>query len=307
MKPTDRFDKKFHRDAPVWGHGSKLEKPIPVKKFFMVSVIVVGGMALCTALLWLSTLWRITEVTVEGCDRYAPAAITDRAGIREGDLCLGFDTFAVERRLKEELPLLERVKVHIGITGHVTISVSEEEALYYTQHHTNYYLIAADDMTVLDVSSDPRGFANAGAVYVGLPEEARVRVGDKLSYIYLPYEPVTAPEEEVTYPTQNEDPNKEFAYVQKAIDTVMGWSLAPRVTGMELSDRFAAYLVLDGRIRVDLGKVDGLDRKLNRAAQILEMEGEGEDIPAVVNVSNPDRSSYREDAALILPPWVLKT
>jgi hypothetical protein len=144
-------------------------------------------------------------------------------------------------------------------------------------------------------------------VYIGLPEATRVRVGEKLSFINLPYEPDSMPEELVTYELETDVPEVEHAYVFDFVEALMASPLASRVTGMELGDRYDIRLVLDGRILVKIGDMDELDRKLTMTERSLEDRAQaGKDdgsLPVLVDVSDPARIIHRASPDIQLPDW----
>ena len=304
---SDPFDARFgqgvgDRETAARYRRSHAEGQVFFRQYAMLLGITLAAMTLCVAMLWLGRLWRVSTVVVEGCTYYAPAAVAVESGVKGGDEYLNVDPWDVEARLKAALPLLSHVNVSKKLNGTVVIRVTEHAELYYTQHNRNYYVISAADMQVLEVASSGNLYRSMGAVYVGLPAEAWVRVGEPLGYRYLPYTTDEEGDEVSTYDVTNEDPHMEFSYVQKTVDAVMAWDRVDRVDGMELSDRYGLYLVVDGRVCVRLGKAENLERKLSRAAQILDREPEGE-LPVVLDVSNPEAASWREEPDMVLPHW----
>ena len=302
----DAFRARFARgfDLPsARGSTADAERDNARNRTYLIAVGgVLAAMLFCTVALWAGTLWKITEVTVTGCDHYAPAAVAYRGGLVADREFLGIDSRTAERRIREAFPLIEEVKVEKHLNGRVTVEVTEYTDLYYTCHNQNYYVIAAEDKQVLQVASAGTVYRDMGAVYIGLPAEARVRVGEPLTYAYLPYD---MSEAETLYDTRAEDANEEFAYVDSVVSAVMNWALADRVTGMELSDRYTMYIILDGRIKVTVGKQTDLERKLAFAANFLSNDDGDGDIPAVLDVSDHENASYRRDATLILPDWAV--
>ncbi len=301
-KAADPFAARYgHGVAPHPIDSGATAKPTGfTRAHWIAAVVMVAAMGACTAALWVGSLWKIADVTVEGCAYYAPAAVAEQAGVTTGDEFLGVDTWVIEGRIKEAFPLIERVKVSKHLNGDVTVSVTEYADLYYTCHNQNYYVLSAADLTVLEIASDGDAYRGMGATYIGFPAEARVRVGEPLTYAYLPF---ADGEAETLYDTRAEDPNEEYAYVANAIGIVLAWAQADRVTGMELTDRYAMYIVLDGRIKITVGKSTDLARKLDLAARILETECPEGTAPVILDVSHPDTASIREDAAYVLPDW----
>ena len=111
----------------------------------------------------------------------------------------------------------------------------------------------------------------------------------------------------MTYELETDVPEKEYAYVFAFVDALMATPLAPRVTGMELGDRYDLWFVLDGRIKVRVGSMDELNRKLTMAERSLaDSEASGhmpDDLPVLVDVSDPARIIHRASPEIDLPAW----
>ena len=264
----------------------------------------VSIMILSAAILTVTYFWKVTSVTVEGTVQYDAEIIADASEIRMGESVMNFDAKIIMERLQGQYPLIRSVKIQRRLNGAVILKVIEETELYYTRHHSNYYLISAEDRMVLGVSSYSVEYREYGAIYLGLPEEARVRVGERITFAYLPYEPVSEPEAAATYEIVTAEAEEEYAYVWSFLTAVeKNEAFKDRITGVELSDRYDLYLILDGYVKIRFGSVKELERKLKIAAEIMQKELDGSRIPAVVDVSNPEKSTFREDPEMILPDW----
>ncbi len=304
MFTSRSFKKKFGRHSPWGGRGYTPLWPWKACFYSLLGLIVTA--LLITAILLVGNLWQVKGVTVEGTVQYDAEDIAAAVGIEAGDGMISFDRKTVREHLREDYPLIRSVKLHRKLNGQVIVKVTEETNLYYTCHHSNYYLIAADDLSVLGVTSYGAVYKDYGALYLGFPEEARIRVGEKITYAYLPYEPVSPPEALATYEIVTAEAEEEYAYVMTFVKTVLAHSsLEGRITGMELSDRYDLYIVFDGHVKICFGSMKELSRKLDIAVQILAKELDGSRMPAVLDISDPSKSTYREDGELILPPWAV--
>ena len=274
------FEEKFGRRVSFFGSREKQKKP-RVWPVVLAMCCMLGGSVLILSIMGAAGFWRIKDVTAPDGAVYTAAVLLEYADIRTGDGMLGFDTFAVAKDLKKDLPLLDKVKVRRHLNGTVSITVTELTNLYYTRHNQNYYIMNADTREVLGVFATPDEARRVGAVYLGIPEETRVRVGEKLSFINLPYEPDSTASEQYTYELVTDEPDKEFAYVFAFEKALMASPMADRVIGMELGDRFDLWFVLEGRIRVRVGTMEELDRKLALAQRSLEDRPPNEDLAEV--------------------------
>ena len=297
------FSEKFGREAAFFGSREPHSPSNPrVGWLLKLTLGCLGVILLCVGLLLLSELWQVDTVTSKDGTYYTADTLIRLSGVEAGDGMLSFDASDVSERLKEALPLLKTVKVRKHLNGELEIRVTEEKKVYYTCYHENYYLISAESRRVLGVFPTPDEARRVGALYIGLPEEARVRVGKKLTYQYLPYAPDSVPEEQATYEVVTDVPEKEYAYVfefVKAIESEFGGL----VNGMETADRYDLWIVLDGRVQVCFGTMSELDRKIELVNRVLSQNGGTGDLPARLDVSDPERSIYREGLQIELPDW----
>lgn len=302
------FAEKFSRDARPFGSGEK-HNPPDYGSLPLLMLCMLGTALLTVAILFLGKLWKVGAVTVEDGQYYTASVVLSSAGIEAGDEMLGFDGFTVARELREKLPLLNKVTVRKSLSGSVSIRFTEVESLYYTCHNQNYYIVNAETREVLCVSSKPDEARRVGAVYLGLPECTRVRVGEELTFVNLPYTPETDVPEISTYELETDEPEKENAYVFEFVETLMDSSLSDRIIGMELGDRFDLWLVLRGGIRVRVGTMDELERKFSVADRALRDKAESgaypNGLPILVDVSDPARIIYRVSPEIELPDWAL--
>lgn len=302
------FKVKFAKDARPFGSGERYTSPdlgsIPLLLLCMLGVVI-----LTVGVMLLGKLPKVTSVSAEDGTYYTAAAVLAHAGIEAGDEMLGFDGFTKAKELKKSLPLMDKVKIRKHLNGSVTVSFTEVEKLYYTCHNQNYYIINAETREVLCVAGDATEARRVGAIYLGLPECTRVRVGEELTFINLPYAPETDSPELSTYELETYEPERENAYVFEFVEILMNSSVAERVVGMELGDRFDLWLVLRGGIRIRVGTMDELERKLTLADRSLQDKAASGGIPAgmptLVDVSDPARIIHRSSPDVELPFWAL--
>ncbi len=300
MFTSRSFFQKFGRpDAP---HGRGYTPLWPWKACFYTILGLGISLFLTAALLFGATAWKVDSIRVEGAENYSPEALVYASGITEGSSMMSFGKKGMTEKLQAVHPLIRDVRIKRSLNGTVTLKVEEEASVYYTCLRSNYYLISAEDLTVMGIASEDSLFKSYGAMYIGFPEEARLTVGEKVVFAYLPYEPVSAPQELATYEIDTEEPQEEYGYVWSFIETVCDSSLFGHMTGMELSDRYDLYLIYDGYVKIRFGNMQDIDRKLKLAIEILQRENDGERIPAELDVSS-SKATYREIPDLSLPAW----
>ncbi len=301
MYTTRSFDKKFGRNSPWRGKGNT---PLwPWKACFWTLLVLIIALVLTATLLLLSNLWKVSAVKVEGTVQYDAEVLAEASGIRVGDGMSGFSRQEITEKLQADYPLVRSVKVHRKLNGQVILKITEETALYYTCHRSNYYLVSAEDLTVLGISSYGDEYQGYGAVYLGFPEEARLTVGEKVRFEYLPYEPVSRPEELATFEIETDEAEKEYDYVWEFAEKVEASPMKGRITGMELSDKYDLYLVFDGHIKIRFGNMKNLEDKIELAVTILSKEVDGSTMPSLLDVSDLQKATFRESNDIVLPEW----
>ena len=300
------FAEKFAKDARPFGSGEKHTSTDYGSLPFML-LCLLGVAILTVAVLFLGKIPKVKSTVADEGVYYTSTAVLAHAGIEEGDEMLGFDSFAVAKKLKQSLPLMDRVKVRKHLDGSVTVRFTEVQNLFYTCHNQNYYIINADTHDVLCVSGETNEARRVGAIYLGLPEATRVRVGEPLAFINLPYVPETDSPELSTYELETDEPEAENAYVFAFAECLLASPLADRVVGMELGDRYDLYFVLVGGIRVRVGGIDELDRKLTLVDRVLQDKSESggipEGMPSLIDVSDPARIIHRASPDIEMPFW----
>lgn len=301
MYTTRSFDKKFGRNTPWKGKGNT---PLwPWKACFWSLLCLIIAIVLTATLLLLANLWKVSSVTVEGTVQYEAEVLAEASGIVVGDGMGDFDRQGIAEKLQAEYPLVRSVKVRRKLNGQVILKITEETELYYTCHRSNYYLVSANDLTVLGISSYGDEYRGYGAVYLGFPEEARLNVGEKVRFEFLPYEPVSQPEEMATFEIETDEAEKEYDYVWEFSEKIEASAMNGRVTGMDMSDKYDLYLVFDGHIKIRFGNMKDLDDKIMLAITILSKEVDGSTMPALLDVSDLQKGTFRESNDIALPEW----
>ncbi len=300
------FQEKFGRDVEFFGSREKYEPP-PKTYLPRILLCLAGVWLLSVTACLLGLLPRVGEVSAEGGQMYDAEHLLYYADIHTGDRLLGFDTRQVEKEMKQYMPLLKAAHVRKHINGDVTVSSTEYESLYYTCHNRNYYAFTTDKWEVLCAMADGNECRRVGSIYIGLPESAYVRVGKQVSFVNLPYASEETSEHAVDYEVETDVPEKEYAYIREFVDMLMSSPLSPRVRGMELSDRYDLWFVLDGRIRVSVGDMSELADKLNAVEGVLEDRAasgaDTGDLPLSVDVSDPTRTVVRLSPQVEIPNW----
>lgn len=297
-----RFERKFGKGRP-WGGKRRVQ--LPLKKAALYIGIAIAAMAVLGVLLIILGTVKIKSVNVNGCFLYSADNVINSADISRGGEYWGFDPAATADKIKDELVYVKDVKVRRHFNGSVSIDVTEESNFYYTRHNVNYYLFSGDTWRVITADNVSDTFRALGATYLELPDDARIRVGEKLSFEYSLHVDGTAevPKEELTTPEG--DANENYKYVFEVIKTANESDFAGRISHIGLSDRYGLYIAVGGNVKVSLGTADELDRKLDAAYSVYSYHYDSiissGFAGGVIEAADPAKTTFRETLDLTLP------
>ena len=88
--------------------------------------------------------------------------------------------------------------------------------------------------------------------------------------------------------------------IKDMVEALDEMELTARVDLLDVSEKFNVSYVLDGNLRIVLGKVSELEEKHEMAEQILLAKGDTAALAAVIDVSDVKKSTYRPVTAIEL-------
>ena len=214
----------------------------------------------------------VDEIIVEGNSYYTSDAIIEASGIGLGDEILSvFMSDLDENAFYASCPYIRSVTVTCGFSK-VWIRVDEVEDLMYTSDvEGNWYAIDTD-LRVWQRSSTPIPFREF--LHVRLPAFYPTERGSKISFV---------------------NGSLTYDYIGELIRVLKEQNVLSAVDYINYSDKFSVSFVFGGRIRLELGAVADMERKLSRFSHILSEKSDTE--YAVIDVSDPDRAVYRAVSA----------
>lgn len=240
-------------------------------RLFLIRVAI---FLLCVALAVIGLLLlifpsaRVKSITVTG-NRVTPTAdILAAAGVAVGD-----KTFALERKqivanIRNQYPMMQQVRVTRNLSE-VTVEVSEEGVGYIA--FAGYWFLLDRDLTVLTRCEDEENLA--GYPQLVLPAIAKLSVGKQITF---------------------RDETTDRSYIGELLEVLTNEGLMPHVTYIDVSEQYHIFYVLDGQIRVVLGKMSEVQTKLEMTEQILGTRFENDSPYAIVDVSDLKKTTYRE-------------
>lgn len=256
----------------VSNYGRRKRPNASLLRVLRIAMLAVAGCIVLTLLLLLILpLFRVTSLEVTGSRMYEEQEILDAAGLYEGQelLSIGSDD-AIRRRIYKWETNGYIVDVHITRRfGKIKLAIIEKENIMYTAANGRYYVLdgslcmlySTDDVTRLE-----------GIPQASLPMITSFQKGKP-----------------VTFSEQVPD----IAYISVLLGELNNNGLWEKVTSIDFSKKYNVSYVLAGVCRVQLGKVSDLSVKLSLVEQILAHKNNPCQSPAVVDVSNTGKPTYR--------------
>lgn len=208
-------------------------------------------------------------ILVGGESPYSDEEIIRASGINSR-LLLFADTRKAEQSLLESKPYLRKVNVE-KLLCFVVITVKADKPAYYIINDGESFILS-EDMRVIDCMASAADARSTGAVRLELPDLSVLKVGYPVEY----------------------DADGKNAYVEEMLELIRSKDYAPYVTEIGLAGRYDdVYITFYGKCRIFLGSIGDFEEKMRIAETILEDNRDSIYSCAVVNVSVPDRPTFR--------------
>jgi len=275
--PEDR------RNAPV----TRRRGPDPkrLRLLYSLMLIVSVMIALVGLLLLILPSFRIKEIHVEGVRQYTEEEVDQI--IRASGLEVGQEILALD--LQNSLASIYADKDCSYIKDariwrspfSIRIEITEEfqpNQRLYMEFNDKYYSLSRD-FRVLHESEDAAEFEDF--LFVNLPEVSALAVGSKLRF---------------------SDADVDLSYVNEMIDRLEENGTLSQVTSLDVSGKHSVSYVMSDTCRVNFGKVGDSETKLLLVEEILARKGGVGATPSVIDVSDPQKPTYRplSDPSLLM-------
>ncbi len=225
-----------------------------------VAVAVVG------LLLLILPGMKIKKIEVSGNTVTATSDIIQAAGIQVGDEIFHLTQGEIADNIQRKFPSLG-VRVSLGLSK-VTITVTERGSSYIA--YAGHWFLLDRDLKVVTVSDRESDFQDYPRMV--LPAVEQLSVGKQVRFA---------------------EDGIDRGYISELTDLLDREGLLSHVTYIDVSEKFHISYVLDGQIRVVLGKLADVELKLEMTAEILSARFEGDAPYVIVDVSDLKRTTYR--------------
>ncbi len=267
MNPEqNRTDQLLSPDRPPHARRKKPNQTL-LRRLRVVMLCLGSGVLLVGLLLLLLPMLRVSGIEVTGNHYQTTEEILAAAGLETGDELLALDLQGVVDRIVKECPYVERVSVRVSFFT-VKIEIEERTQVMYTEYGGSF-LSFDGNFRVLEMTEGEG--ALSPFLSVKLPAVRSASVGARLVFAE----------------------QTDMSYVGKLLTALEEAGLYATVTYVDFSERFSLSFVLEGRCRVETGRIADIEEKLTLAQRILAEKGGVAAGYAVVDVSDTEKPTYR--------------
>lgn len=240
----------------------------------------------------MTVLFHVAEVTTNGLTKYAPQALIDACGVKEGDNLLRVNERAIRKKILEQFPYVEDLKLRRRLPDKLILQITEAEILGACEKDGSYVIVGASGRILeTGASTAPDGAMEVYGMYMYEPEVGRVLgklTKEQLARLQKEREAASKAASEVAEKAlkRGEAPKEEEFSVLKekseqekeeeAFRTLSELVAAVKETGfqnitmVDLSDSLNTAVVYDDRVLIELGSVADLSYKLQFVEYLLE-------------------------------------
>jgi hypothetical protein len=191
------------------------------------------------------------------------------SGVEFGDMLYDVDVKSVEEKIMAACPYLEDIDVDRVFPNKIRFEVVEKTPQWYIEITGDFYVLDSD-LTVLQESTSEEILRGRGLTRLSLPAVKSAMCG--------------------SLPAFGAD-ELEIKRSCEIINTLRSHKIKERITDVDISNRFAINIILDGSYYVFLGDVSLLEAKLDALAEMLTPEICAKYPSADIDMSNPSTPS----------------
>ncbi len=199
----------------------------------------------------------IKEISVEGAVLCTEEEILYAAEIETGKGYFSYNSSKAEKRVKELLPCVDRIRISRSFLGRVKVTLEEVKGYWYVENHGEYFALSKELVVIKSDESRDR-FISCGLIRLDLPEIRSLFYGEPIEIF---------------------DEGRDVSYVSKLLADMMETELYTegRLDQVDIKNKFSVYAVVDMKYRVHLGNCTNVDKKIFNLDNVLrsgKLDGE---------------------------------
>ncbi len=252
---------------------TRREKNAVLLRLITCAIVVVTAIVTVLGLLLLILpAFRLKSIEIEGNTLYSDEKIIETTGLQVGQETLTVDRKAIRESIwkMDEAGYIDAISITVTPTS-IKITLTEKQTIMYTEYQGRYVCLDRS-FRVLNESANTAEYIENNFLRVKLPTIASLKVGER----------VTFAKEDI-----------ELSYVTELVDALQREGTLSSVTSFDFSQKYSVSYIIDGTCRVEVGRVGNLESKLATVAEILSRKGGVGALPAVVDVTDLQKPTYR--------------
>lgn len=231
--------------------------------YVLISVVVCA----IFVIVCVSLFFKVSDIRVEGCSRYAPENLIQASGIETEQNMYSISEKKLNSILTEKYPYINKVRITRELPSTLVIKITEDEPVFYTEIYGESFVLS-NDMRVLENVQSAERLAECREylIKISLPSPSRVVLGEEVEF----------------------SKKSSYDYMMVILDAMKADGIYSRVNSINASDKFGIYIIADNRrLKIILGDNSNILEKLNFMYAIMD-EYIKENTIASIDVSYTD-------------------
>lgn len=212
-----------------------------------------------------------SEILVTGAEKHSAAQIIEASGLRIGDNLFAVNKFEVERKIKEQYPYIASVEIRRRLPDTFLLHVTERNPAAYLDVGEQRWVLDKDAYVLEQIST------TEAVPYLHIVSESEAvepKSGEKL---------VLAEEGAVHA-------------LSVVMDALSDANVISNVGQVDITKLYQLNFIYDGRLQVQLGNIDKMDRKIRMFCTVLaELDASDR---GILNVSNPAEGRFQPNSSV---------
>ncbi len=229
----------------------KKEKTIVIDVLSIVSVLII---VLMSVLLlfgifdFVKQYMKVAKFELSGIGIYEASELAGAAGIKKGDRLYGIDIEEAKEQILSRYIYIESVEIKRVFPNKVRFVIESRTPSWYLEISGDYYILDSS-LRVLEQTKNIDMIRNAGITRLSIPSPNNVIEGEIITF-------------------GNSDGERE--QTERIMNAVLLSQIKPRLTSLDIENRFDIHLEIDGKFQADIGRYENIEVKLKTIYKTLE-------------------------------------
>lgn len=244
---------------------SKKLKLLVKRIFLLVSFCIIMAILFLGINLFLTKVFSVRSITVEGNTKYDNAEIIKNSEIKEGNSFVFTNTRGAEEKIYNSLPYVDGVKITKKLPDKIKIAVKTAIPQYVLYFNNEYLILSESDKLLEKCSESPPELINIVGVKFSVSKIGKI--------IY-----------------ENETTKDMFLNIANTFRS----NGLNNIKGIDVSDIDNIIVYYDNRLRIEIGKNENINYKILTAKEIIinKIGSSEKGTLNLTNLNNENRSYF---------------